>query len=304
MSANKKLIAIIGPTATGKTRLAVSLARKFKGEIISADSRQVYRGMDVGTGKDLAEYRAGGQPVPYYLIDVVSPKTAFNLAKYKKAADRAIAEIQQKGKLPFLVGGTGLYVDAIIYGYQLPQSNVKKQKIIRARLDKLSLAQLLGRLKLIDESTYKTIDKKNRRRVQRALEIYYETGQTKSAQAKTIKPDYDILVIGINYPLQKIYKKIDQRLDLRLSQGMVREVNKLRRQGVSWKRLEEFGLEYRYVSRYLRGQITHDQLLEELKNEIHHFAKRQLTWFKRNNAVVWISNIKEAEKAIKEFIKK
>ncbi|MFA5048860.1 MAG: tRNA (adenosine(37)-N6)-dimethylallyltransferase MiaA [Patescibacteria group bacterium] len=304
MPAEKKLIAIIGATATGKTKLAVTLARKFGGEIISADSRQVYRGMDIGTGKDLSEYQEGGRPVPYHLIDVVSPKTSFNLAKHKKAADRAIKNIQQAGRLPFLVGGTGLYAEAVIYGYQLPQSDLKKQASARTRLNKLTLLQLLVKLKKIDSATYKIIDRKNRRRVQRALEIYYETGQIKSAQQKAVKPGYEVLILGVNYPLQKIYQKIDRRLASRLEEGMIKEVKRLRRTGVSWKRLEEFGLEYRYVARYLRGQISQQQLIEELKNAIHHFAKRQLTWFRRNKDIVWISNKKEAEKAIKEFIKK
>lgn len=310
---HKKLIVIVGPTATGKTRLAVKLARKFKGEIISADSRQVYCGMDIGTGKDLAEYgvdksprghsgaKKGPKQVPYHLIDIIRPKTQFNVAKYQKLAYKAIAEVQNSNKIPFLVGGTGLYVDSVVKGIQLPK-RVKDIKQIRLKLDKLSLKQLLSRLQKIDPETFKVIDQKNRRRVQRALEIYYETGKKKSAQQGMIKPDLDVLILGIKFPLEKIYYKIDSRLEARIKEGMVKEIKKLRKQGVSWKRLDEFGLEYRYVSRYLRGLLTYDEMVEQLRNAIHHFAKRQLTWFNRNKDIVWIENISDAETRIKKFL--
>ncbi|MFA6526100.1 MAG: tRNA (adenosine(37)-N6)-dimethylallyltransferase MiaA [Candidatus Buchananbacteria bacterium] len=321
-SSKPKLIVILGPTATGKTKLAVSLARKFKGEIISADSRQVYRGMDIGTGKDLREYglkspsvaskRASGRAsggsktasaVPYHLIDIIRPQADFNVAKYQKLAYKAIGDVQSRGKLPMLVGGTGLYIDAVIKGYEFMEHGTYNIKQIRQKLEKLTLAQLLVKLKKIDSETFDKIDKKNRRRVQRAVEIFYETGKTKSEIDKKSPPDYDILVLGIKYPLEKIYGKIDKRLSGRMKEGMIREVKSLRQQGVSWKKLDGFGLEYRYVSRYLRGQITEAEMLEQLKNAIHHFAKRQLTWFKRNQDIIWISGAIEAEKAIKKFLK-
>lgn len=322
---NKKLIVILGPTATGKTRLAVELARKYNGEIISADSRQVYRGMDIGTGKDLAEYgsfakkrlgkatrasrgnsgrasQASREPqgVKYHLIDIISPKTQFNVAKYQKLAYKAIAEAQKTDKLPFLVGGTGLYIDSVIQGFRLPQKIVDIKKI-RAKLDKLSLPQLLAKLKKIDLETFKIIDKRNRRRVQRALEIYFETGKKKSDQQEMLKPDLDILILGVKFPLEEIYRKIDRRLEARIKEGMIKEIKKLRRQGVSWKRLDEFGLEYRYVSRYLRGLLSYKEMLEQLKLAIHHFAKRQLTWFKRNDGIIWIESMKEAEILVGKF---
>lgn len=321
---NKKLVVILGPTATGKTKVAVALARKFNGEIISADSRQVFKGMDLGTGKDLAEYgpqgasralkvasgRAKLSPtmtagVPYHLIDIIRPMAEFSVAKYQKLANKAIGEVQSRGRLPLLVGGTGLYIDAIIKGYEFAQVESKKLKVesVRKRLDKLSLAQLLSKLKKIDLETYNKIDQKNRRRVQRALEIYYQTGKTKSETEKQNPPDYDILIIGIKFPLEKIYARIDKRLDDRLEEGMIKEIKKLHRAGVSWKRLDDFGLEYRFVSRYLRGMISQDEMHQQLKNAIHHFAKRQLTWFKRNEDIKWVENEAQAEKLIKKFIK-
>ncbi len=324
---NKKLIVILGPTATGKTKLAVRLASEFNGEIISADSRQVFRGMDIGTGKDLGEYSlkplkkpnkalgaASRRPlkaskglfkVPYHLIDIISPKTEFNVAKYQKMAYKAIEGVQETDKIPFLVGGTGLYIDAVIKGYSFSNFKflISNSKGIRQKLDQLNLRQLLARLKKVDPETYDKIDKKNRRRVQRALEIYYETGKKKSEAAPAVKPDYDILIIGLKFPMEEIYKKIDSRLENRIKEGMIKEIKKLRREGVSWKRMEEFGLEYRYVSRYVRGLITYEELIDQLKREIHHFAKRQMTWFKRNPEIKWVSSYKEARNLIKDFKK-
>ncbi|MBI5766047.1 tRNA dimethylallyltransferase [Candidatus Falkowbacteria bacterium] len=381
MKNNNQLIVILGPTACGKTKLAARLAAKYNGEIVSADSRQVYRDMDIGTGKDLKDYvvkiaspafagvsypRNGKVKIPYHLINVVSPMTDFNAAKYQKLAYRAIDDIFKKGKTPFLVGGTGLYIDAVIKGYQLSQiqnPNDKCQKI-RKKLDKLSLKQLLARLQKIDAATYEIVDKNNRRRVQRALEIYYETGMPKSKLPENKKPLYDILILGVKFPLKKIYKKIDSRLESWFKEGMINEVKKLRKGGVSWKRLENFGLEYRWVARYLRQKINRDggktilsrnfglferdkegqrndlsrsrgygeshfaparrsrsqkgqiaakivlppshyeELVAALKKAIHHFAKRQLTWFKKNEEIIWIENYHQAEKQIKRFLKK
>ncbi|MFA5124443.1 MAG: tRNA (adenosine(37)-N6)-dimethylallyltransferase MiaA [Patescibacteria group bacterium] len=340
-----KLIVILGPTATGKTKLAAALAFKYGGKIISADSRQVFCGMDIGTGKDLADYyisselaqklksskrpasvKSGLKPaqaasdkasgtairghqdsskVPYALIDIIEPMTAFNVAKYQKLAKKAIGEAVSQGYQPFLVGGTGLYIDAIIKGYQFNQEiSAEKQKQVRNKLDKLSLTRLLARLKKVDPITYQKIDQKNRRRVQRALEIYEATGRRKSETDKKSGSDYDLLIIGLKFSLEEIYRRIDSRLETRIKEGMIKEIKKLRRQGVSWKRLEEFGLEYRYVSRYLRGLISYEEMLGQLKNEIHHFAKRQLTWFKRNKDIVWVTKPREAERAIAGFLKK
>ena len=185
---NQKVLVIVGPTSSGKTKLAVRLARRFGGEIVSADSRQVYRGMDIGTGKDLGDYGR----VPYHLIDVASPKKQFTVAEYQRRAYRAIDDILKRGRLPIVCGGTGLYVTALTEGYVLPQnqkSKIKNQKL-RKKLEKLNLEQLLGKLKTVDPATYRVVDKKNRRRVQRALEIFYLTGRPKSEQTTKQKPPY------------------------------------------------------------------------------------------------------------------
>ncbi|MFA5021403.1 MAG: tRNA (adenosine(37)-N6)-dimethylallyltransferase MiaA [Patescibacteria group bacterium] len=297
-----KLVVILGPTASGKTKLAAALARRFRGEIISADSRQVFRGLDIGTGKDLKDYGR----VPYHLIDVASPKTPFNVAKYQKLAQRAIEDVWRRGRLPLLVGGTGLYLDAVAKGFIFPpivKSQAARDKI-RAKLDKLALPRLLAELKKIDPPAYTKIDKKNRRRVQRALEIFYETGLTKSQAECCSPPAYEILTLGVKFPVAELYRRIDGRLSARLKEGLIEEVRRLHQSGASWKKLEELGLEYRFVARYLRGLITREELIEQLRQAIHHFAKRQLTWFKRDQSIHWIKDKQQAAKIIEKFIQK
>lgn len=307
-----KAVVVLGPTACGKTKLAVRLALEFNGEIISADSRQVYRYLNLGSGKDLADYqfflKKGGRRrrvrVPYHLIDVVSPKIQFNLAQYQKLATQAFDDVLSRGRLPFLVGGSGLYLDAMIYNYQLPknQKSAAAIKKYRQKLNQLSLSQLLTKLKKIDPDAYLVIDKKNRRRVTRALEIYYQTGQPKSKQINQRFPDYDFLVLGVKFPLSEIYQRIDQRLDARLRLGLIAEVKKLRQTGISWRRLDELGLEYRYISYYLRGRLDKQTMKNELRLAIHRFAKRQLTWFKRHPEIIWCENLSSSRQLIKRFL--
>jgi len=317
MSRKKKLIVILGPTATGKTKLAVRLAKKYQGEIVSADSRQVYRGLDIGTGKDIDDYviktrkqknkKTKKQEIKYHLIDIADSKTEFNVAKYQKLAYQAIDSILKRGKIPFLVGGTGLYIDAVAKGFNFPKPITSYQlpvTKIRKKLNQLSLSQLLSQLKKLDFKTYQIIDQKNRRRVQRALEIYFETGQVKSEQLGFQKPAYNILFLGIKFPLPEIYQKIDSRLLKRIKEGMIEEAKKLRRQGVSYQRLNDLGLEYRYLAKYLKGEIDYQTLINDLKNAIHHLAKRQLTWFKRNKDIIWVRNYMAADQEIKRFLEK
>jgi len=324
-----KIIVVLGPTAAGKTKIAVRLAADFDGEIISADSRQVYRGMDVGTGKDLQEYRvekvqsskfkvqnklnppAGEQNskfvvIPHRLIDVADPKTNFNVAKYQKLAYRAIADILGRGRVPIICGGTGLYIDAVLKGYlinyELRITNHEFKKI-RKKLEKQSLEELLEELKKIDLATWKVIDKKNRRRVQRAVEIFYETGRPKSEIMTMKRPPYQFLEIGINYPREILNERIEKRLKERLAkEDMIGEVRKLHRQGVSWRRLDDFGLEYRWISRYLRGQISYNEMADSLARDIKAFAKRQMTWFKRDKEIVWENDYKRIKKVARDFL--
>ena len=289
-----KLIFILGPTACGKTRFAVRLAKLFNGEIISADSRQVYQGMDIGTGKDLKEYKN----IPYHLIDVISPKKQFSLAQYQKLAYQAIDGVLRRKKTPFLVGGTGLYLQSIIDGYQL--TNVKPDEKLRQQLYKKGLKQLQALIKKYKIKLNQS-DFNNKRRLIRAIEI------KKDNQLLTInylkKPKYECLIIGIKYPKEIINKRIDQRLIYRLEkEKMIDEVKKLHQQGVSWKRLEDFGLEYKWIALYLQKKINYNEMVEKLKIAIHQFAKRQITWFKRMKNIIWIKNLKETKKIIRNFL--
>jgi tRNA dimethylallyltransferase len=325
-----KLIVILGPTATGKTKLAVALARKFNGEIVSVDSRQVYKGMDIGTGKDLSEYSApvmsfprrresrkmtpGSLPrrqagrvstrddkffVPYHLIDAVKPNTEFNVAKFKKLALEKIYDIRKRGKTPFLVGGTGLYISAIVDNLDLPA--VAPNKKIRKKLNSLTLSKKIQLLKKLDPAALKFIDIKNPRRVDRALEVCL-SGQKFSELRKKKEPLFDCLELGVTFPKKIIDERIDRRVDKRIKQGMIQEIAKLHKNGVSWRRLEDFGLEYRFIAQFLQGQTKKDEMIRLLKIAIHQFAKRQMTWFKRDKKIKWIKNEKEAEKIIKKFM--
>jgi tRNA dimethylallyltransferase len=290
---NSKLIVILGPTATGKTKLAVQLARTFKGEIVSADSRQVYQGMDIGTGKDLKDYGH----VPHHLIDVAGPKQRFSLAKYQTLAYKAIDNILKRNKTPFLVGGSGLYLQSIIDGYQL--TAVKPNFKLRTALNKKSIKQLQILIKKYGLKLNQS-DFNNKRRLVRAIEIK-KSHQEKSAK---LNPKYQCLILGLKFPKEILNQRIDQRLKERLEkQGLIQEVKKLKKQGLSWKKLDDFGLEYRFISQYLQGKLTYEEMFNKLAIAIHQFAKRQITWFKRDKGIIWLASKKQAEKLIKKFLR-
>ncbi len=292
----KKAIAIVGPTASGKTELSVKLAKKFKGEIISADSRQVYRGMDIGTGKITKKEMKG---IPHYLLDVASPKRKFTVVQYKKKALKTIKDIQKRGKVPFLVGGTAFYIYSIIDNISIPR--VKPDWKLRKELQKKTKEELYNQLKNLDPRRAETIDKNNKRRLIRALEIVLKTEKPVPLPKKQ-KLDFDFLILGIKKPKEELKKRIEKRLKKRLKQGMIAEVKRLRKSGVSWKRLESFGLEYRYIAKYLENKISEKEMTEKLQKEIEHFAKRQMTWFKKDKRIYWIKNREEAEKLVRGFL--
>jgi len=300
---NRKIIVILGPTASGKSAMAVKLAKKFNGEIISADSRQVYKGMDLGTGKITKKEMEG---VPHYLLDVVSPKKRFGVVQYRVLSLRALDKIFTKKKLPIICGGTGFYIQALIDGIIIPE--VKPDWKLRKRLEKKTPQELFKILKKIDPKRAKNIDKHNPRRLIRAIEIVIKTG--KPVPLPRLRPPgfggqaYPVLMLGIKKEKEELKKLIKMRLLKRLKQGMVEEIKKLHKSGVSWKRLEEFGLEYRYISQYLQGKIEYDEMVEKIRKESEHFAKRQMTWFKRDKRIYWIKKQLEAEKLVKEFLQK
>src|SRR3989344_7108043 len=241
-----KILVIVGPTASGKSDLAFKIARKFNVEIISADSRQVYRGMDIGTGKvSKKEQRF----IPHHLIDVASPKKQFTADDFKKSGQKAIKEILAKNKVPLIVGGTGFYIDVLIG--KILVAEVPPNQKLRKRFGKLSAEHLLKMLRKLDPERAKTIDPKNKCRIIRALEIVLTTG--KPVPSPTLSIKYEVLWLGLNPGKEKLAVTIKQRLDDRLKKGMIGEIKNLRKQGISWKRLDDFGLEYRWISRWLKN---------------------------------------------------
>jgi tRNA dimethylallyltransferase len=291
---NKKLIVILGPTASGKTALSIKLAKKFNGEIVSADSRQVYKGMDIGTGKVTKEEMQG---IPHYLLDVASPKRRFSVWQYQKLAISAINKILKRGEIPFLVGGSPFYIYSIVEGWILPR--LKPDQKLRKILEKKSPTELFEILKKLDPERAKTIERENKRRLIRAIEIAKKLGKVPPLKKQ---PQFDCLLIGIKKSKNELKKLIKKRLLKRFEKGMIEEVKNLKKEGVSWNRLEEFGLEYRWIAYYLQGKIDYKTMVKKLQKAIEKFAKRQMTWFKRDKRIKWIKTYQEAEKLIREFL--
>ena len=303
---------ILGPTASGKSELAVKLAKKFNGEIVSADSRQVYKGMDIGTGKITKKEMQG---IPHYLLDVASPKRRFTVSQYRKLVLKTINKIFKKGKIPILCGGTGFYIQAVVDGIVIPE--VPPDWKLRKKLEKKSVEELYKILKKLDPKRAKTIESKNPRRLIRAIEIILKTKRPVPALKKNPLP-YPVLLISIKKGKKELSSLIRERLLRRLKRGMIAEVKKLKKSSLSWKRLEEFGLEYRFVAQYLQKKLKskedkssssslavaqeYDEMVNLIQKEIEHFAKRQMTWFKRNKRINWVKNYNKAEKIIKKFL--
>lgn len=300
-----KVLVILGTTASGKTSLGVKLAAALGGEIISADSRQVFKGMDIGTGKDLKEYRIAGKKIKYHLIDVVSPNTKFDLAKYQKLAVDAINKILKRGKLPIVVGGSGLYLQALVDNYEL--SSVKPNLAKRLVLEKLTAAELLkiiSKLKPDFAERLNNSDRHNARRLVRYLEIIE---QGSSGQNKKKESPYNFLLLGLTWPDNILRERIEYRLLERLEkEGLVAEINNLHQQGVSWKRLKSFGLEYKFISLHLLGELSYLEMTRKLTTAVYRFAKRQKTWFKRwekqGAKIHWVKDLVSANKKIKKFL--
>jgi tRNA dimethylallyltransferase len=291
-----KLIVILGPTASGKSKLAIKLSKKFNGEIINADSRQVYKGMDIGTAKPTKKEMKG---IPHYLLDVASSKRKFTIAQYRKLALKAIEKIQRKGKIPFLVGGTWFYIRAIVDGLVIPE--VPPDWKLRKKLEKKSPRELYKILKKLDPERAKTIEKENKRRLIRAIEICKKIGKVPPLKFEPLP--YPVLILGIKIDKKKLMERIKKRFFEWLKKGLIAEVKKLRKMGLSFKRIEEFGMHYREVAKYLQGKISKEEMIENSIREIQNYAKKQMNWFKRDKRVNWVLNYKEAEILVKEYLK-
>lgn len=276
-----KVIAIVGPTASGKTALSIELATCYNGEIISADSRQVYRGMDLGTGKVTPDEMAG---IPHHLIDIASPTTdVYTGADFVRDATTAIIDITGRGKLPIIAGGTFFYLD-LLRGKR-GSAPVLPNPTLRAVLETKSTTELSTELTTIDPRRAATIDHANRRRLIRALEITAALG-TVPAVSPSNSP-FDMLIIGIDVPIDTLNERIHRRIIERLDQGMIAEVATLKASGVTWERLASFGLEYRVIGKHLQGELTKDQMIDELAAKTRQFAKRQRLWLKHDSSISW-----------------
>ena len=305
-----RVIVILGQTATGKSDLAVkialrlrsgSLAQKINGEIISADSRQVYKGLDIGTGKITKKEKKG---IPHFLLDVANPKMParhggnFTVTEYQKLAEEKIKEIIDRENIPIICGGTGFYIDAVTKGTIFPEvpPNLKLRKI----LEKKSAEELFKMLKKLDPRRASNIDKNNKVRLIRAIEIARVLG--KVPVVETAPLPYKFIKIALYLPSEKLKKKIEKRLLVRMRTGMLNEAKRLHKQGLSYSRMEELGLEYRFMALYLQNKITKQEMLERLNSEIYKYAKRQMTWFKRDKNINWITNYKEVNNLLKNFL--
>lgn len=269
----QKLIVVCGPTATGKSDFAVALAQKIGGEIISADSRQVYRGLDIGSGKITS---AEMQGVPHHLLDIADPAEPFSVAQYQQLASQTIKDIANRSKVPIICGGTGFYIDAVICNTVFPA--VQPNPALRQELEKMSLEEVAARLKGFDKRRYDLVDKKNKVRLIRAIEIATALG---SVPAMARELQYDIEWHYLDFPDDALKERIHNRLLKRMDSGMIAEVKNLHAEGLSWDRLEALGLEYRYLARYLQNKLTMEEMLGQLERAIWHYAKRQRTWFKK-----------------------
>jgi tRNA dimethylallyltransferase len=292
------MLVILGPTASGKTRLGVQLARSMGGEIISADSRQVYRGMDIGTGKDLAEY----ENIPFHLIDVVEPRHEFNVFEFQRLFFQAFSAIRKRGRLPFLVGGTGMYLDAAVKGYRLVE--VPENLLLRGELAELSMTELAERLKRVASRLHNSTDLLEWDRLIRAIEIAEYERDHAHEPVPEIKP----LIFGIRLEREALRRRITARLKERLEKGMIEEVERLHAEGVPWETLEFYGLEYRFIARHLKGELNRNDMFQKLNSAIHDFAKRQETWFRRmergGTVIRWLDGAGEPFREAMEILRK
>ena len=276
------LVTILGPTATGKTQLATALAARIDGEIISADSRQIYRGMDIGTGKDLAEYVVDGKPIPYHLIDIVDAGYKYNVFEYQRDFLKAFESVNQRGHLPILCGGTGLYIEAVLNGYNLlavPDNQLLREQLATKTLDELT-SILSGYKTLHNQTDVDTV-----KRAIRAIEIeaYYQTHEEETVEY----PELKSLIIGVGIDREVRREKITKRLKARLNEGMIDEVKMLLDSGIQPDDLIYYGLEYKFVTEYVIGKTTYDEMFRGLEIAIHQFAKRQMTWFRNQLDESW-----------------
>ena len=307
----KKVVVILGPTASGKSDWGIRLSKKYKGEIISADSRQVYKKMDIGTAKVEGGWNWQtswkglrhvflSQDVIHYLVDIIDPGKKFTVAEFKDRSVKHIKTIHKSGHTPFVVGGTGLYISSLVDNLVIPR--IPPNNTLRKSLEDKTNEQLIQLLENLDPITAKRVDRKNTRRIIRALEVCILTGQPFSSQQKKGAPLFDFLQIGISVPREVLHERISRRVDNMVKHGLVDEIKDLLRQKYSWALPSMSGIGYRQFAEYFSGKKTLVSAIEELKRDTRRFARRQHTWFKRDKRIVWCQSFEEAEKNVKEFL--
>jgi len=298
LSKKPKIVAIVGPTSSGKTALSLALAQHYTGEIISADSRQVYRDMNIGTGKILPQQM---DSIPHYMIDIADPAEQYSVAQYTLEARQHIIDILARNNVPFVVGGTGMYISALLEGITFPE--IPPNPKLRAELEQKSTIELFTLLQAKDPRRAETIDPENPRRLIRALEIVDAIGVVPDVQSES---PYDILWIGLDLPKEELQAKIRYRIQKMIDDGLIQEVEGLLAHGITHERLQELGLEYRHVSWYLQGKYKDiDEMTDDLATKTNQYAKRQMTWFKRNKNIQWFNSNLDKEDItvlIKKFL--
>ena len=292
-----KLVVILGPTCSGKSALAVKIAKKFNGEIISADSRQVYKGLNLASGKISKNEMAG---IKHYCLNVTSLTTHYTAAQFKKCADSAIKKIIKNKKTPIIAGGTAFYINALINRNYIPE--VKPNWKLRKELEKKSAAKLFKILKKLDPRRARSIEPKNKRRLIRAIEIIRQTGKPVPEFNPELRNDFDVLILGIKRTTEDLKNRIYKRLKIRLKSGMVDEIKKLHIGGISWKRFEELGLEPRWIARYLQNKISKLEMEAGIVRDTQKFIRHQMNWWKKDERINWIPTQKEFEKLTKNFL--
>lgn len=298
-----KVIVICGPTASGKTALSIELAKKIDGEIVSADSMQIYKDMDIGSAKPTKEEMEG---IKHYLLDFVSPEDRYSVADYKKDATTSINEIIQKGKTPIVVGGTGLYIDSLIYNIDYPEIefNEEYRKSLEKRAEEEGLQNLYEEAKQIDEQAMENISPNDQKRILRVLELYHQTGKTKTEQeieSRKNEVPYDYYVFALNMDREKLYDRINKRVDIMIEQGLIEEVKGIINKYSSYPTAMQ-ALGYKEIKEYLIGNTTKEQAIETVKQETRRYAKRQLTWFRKNKQTIWLNALDKKEKNIKKIL--
>lgn len=303
MNEKKTVYVIGGPTASGKSNLAIELAKKINGEIVSADSMQIYKDMDIGTAKIKKDEMQG---IKHYMIDIITPEERYSVSSFKKEAEKAIDIILKDGKVPIVVGGTGLYIDSLIYGIEFQDEKIDTEyrEYLNQIAEKEGLENLYKQAQTIDSNAMLKISPNDKKRIIRVLEIYYKTGKTKTEleiESRSHEVKYNYKVYAITMEREKLYDRIEQRVDTMIKQGLIDEVKNIIKKYSGFPTAMQ-GLGYKEVVEFLENHITKDEMIEKIKKETRHYAKRQLTWFRKNKEIIWLNGEEDIEKNINKIL--